>query len=449
MSVVDLIERKRNGGRIEAGELAAMMRDYAAGTIPDYQMSAFAMAVYFRGMDDAEIEALTTAMLESGRRLELSNLGLPRVDKHSTGGVGDKVSLILAPLIACCGVAVPMMSGRGLGHTGGTLDKLESIPGFRTRLTLEETAAQLERLGVAMIGQTAEIAPADRKFYALRDATATVEAIPLIAASIMSKKLAEGLTGLVLDVKTGAGAFMTKLDDSLKLAQTMINLGERRGCPTVALLTDMDAPLGDACGNALEVQESVDCLRGKGPADLREVTLALAAEMLLVAGVSPSIGEARARATSVLDSGAALEKFRALVAAQGGDPRVVDEPERVLPQAALRTTVTAGKAGIVQRVEPRVIGRAIIGLGGGRTKVDDVVDPAVGIVLHVKPGQRVDAGQALATIHARDEASRKTAEFSLREAMPIASTAVASRPLISHRVTARGVELLGGAGADR
>ncbi len=447
MSVVDLIERKRNGGRLEAGELAAMMRDYAAGAIPDYQMSAFAMAVYFRGMDDVEIEALTTAMLESGRMLELGHLGVPRVDKHSTGGVGDKVSLILAPLVACCGIAVPMMSGRGLGHTGGTLDKLESIPGFRTRLTLDETAAQLERLGVAMIGQTAEIAPADRKFYSLRDATATVEAIPLIAASIMSKKLAEGLTGLVLDVKTGAGAFMTRLDDSLKLAQTMIALGERRGCPTVALLTDMDAPLGDACGNALEVAESVDCLRGKGPRDLREVTLALAAEMLLVGGVRTDIDAARARATAALDSGEALEKFRSLVAAQGGDARVVDDPTGVLPQAPVQASVTATKAGIVQRVEPRVIGRAIIGLGGGRTKVDDVIDPSVGIVLHVKPGARVEVGQPLATIHARDEASRKTAAYALRQAISLGDKTPSSPSLISHRITARGVEELPGAGA--
>jgi pyrimidine-nucleoside phosphorylase len=447
MSVVDLIERKRNGGRIDAGELAAMMRDYAAGAIPDYQMSAFAMAVYFRGMDDAEIEALTAAMLDSGRTLELGHLGVPRVDKHSTGGVGDKVSLILAPLVACCGIAVPMMSGRGLGHTGGTLDKLESIPGFRTRLTLEETAAQLATLGVAMIGQTAEIAPADRKFYALRDATATVEAIPLIAASIMSKKLAEGLTGLVLDVKTGAGAFMTKLEDSLTLAKTMIALGERRGCPTVALLTDMDAPLGDACGNALEVEESIACLRGQGPRDLREVTLALAAEMLLVGGVSADIGAARARATAVLDSGAALEKFRALVAAQGGDARVVDDPGGVLPQAPVRVTVAAEWPGIVQRVEPRVIGRAIIGLGGGRTQVDQAVDAAVGIVLHVKPGSRVEAGQPLATIHAASDASAREAAGALRQAMPLGDGTPSSHPLISHRITARGVEELPGPGA--
>jgi pyrimidine-nucleoside phosphorylase len=313
MTVVELIERKRDGGRLTPAEWRKLMAGYAAGDVPDYQIAALAMAVFFRGMDDAETEALMVAMLESGRRLDLSHLTVPRVDKHSTGGVGDKVSVILAPLVASCGVAVPMMSGRGLGHTGGTLDKLESIPGFRTRLTLEETAAQVERLGCALIGQTREIAPADRRLYALRDATATVEAIPMIAASIMSKKLAEGLTGLVLDVKTGAGAFMPKLEDALTLARTMIALGEQRGCATVALLTDMDAPLGEACGNALEIEESVHLLRGDGPADLRAVTLALAAEMLLVAGVAADMRAARAQAEHALASGAALEKFRAIV----------------------------------------------------------------------------------------------------------------------------------------
>jgi pyrimidine-nucleoside phosphorylase len=447
MTVVELIERKRNGGRLTAGELRALMRAYADGEVPDYQMSAFAMAVYFRGMDDEEIEALTSAMLESGRSLDLAHLGVPRVDKHSTGGVGDKVSLILAPLVAACGVAVPMMSGRGLGHTGGTLDKLESIPGFRTRLTLEETAAQLERLNVAMIGQTREIAPADRKFYALRDATATVEAIPLISASIMSKKLAEGLTGLVLDVKTGAGAFMTKLEDSLTLAKTMIALGERRGCPTVALLTDMDSPLGEACGNALEVEESIHCLRGEGPADLREVTLALAAEMLLVGGVAADLRAARQRAESALGSGAALEKFREIVQAQGGHPGVVDNPVAILPRAPIRERIEAARGGVVQRVEPRIIGRAIIDLGGGRTRVEDEVDPAVGIVLHVRPGSRVERGQPIATVHARDDDGRKAAEAALRQAIVLGEGVPPRRPLISHRVTARGVEELPAAGA--
>lgn len=447
MTVVELIERKRNGGRLSAGELRALMQSYADGAVPDYQMSAFAMAVYFRGMDDEEIEALTTAMLESGRTLDTSKVSQPKVDKHSTGGVGDKVSLILAPLVAACGVAVPMMSGRGLGHTGGTLDKLESIPGFRTRLSLEETSAQLEKLGVALIGQTKEIAPADRKFYALRDATATVEAIPLIAASIMSKKLAEGLNGLVLDVKTGAGAFMTKLDDSLKLAKTMIALGQRRGCETIALLTDMDAPLGEACGNALEVEESIHCLRGEGPRDLRELTLVQAAEMLLVAKLVPTLKAGRERAEAALASGAALEKFRAIVQAQGGHPGVVDNPVAVLPRAPIRARVEATRSGFVQRVEPRVIGRAIIALGGGRTKVEDEIDPAVGIVLHVRPGARVERGQPIATVHARDEATRAAAEASLREAITLGEAAPSKRPLISHRITARGVEELPAAGA--
>lgn len=447
MTVVELIERKRNGGRLSAGELRALMHAYADGSVPDYQMSAFAMAVYFRGMDDEEIEALTTAMLDSGRMLELSHITMPKVDKHSTGGVGDKVSLILAPLVAACGVAVPMMSGRGLGHTGGTLDKLESIPGFRTGLSIEETAAQLASLGVALIGQTQQIAPADRKFYALRDATATVEAIPLIAASIMSKKLAEGLNGLVLDVKTGAGAFMTKLDDSITLAKTMIALGQRRGCETIALLTDMDAPLGDACGNALEVEESIHCLRGEGPKDLREIVLALAAEMLLVAKVVPTAKEGRARAEAALSSGAALDKFRAIVQAQGGHPGVVDNPVAVLPRAPIRARVEAARGGIVQRVEPRVIGRAIIALGGGRTRVEDQIDPAVGIVMHVRPGTRVERGQPIATVHARDEETRAAAEAALREAIKLGESAPSRRPLISHRISTRGVEELSGVSA--
>ncbi|MBX3174692.1 MAG: thymidine phosphorylase [Gemmatimonadaceae bacterium] len=447
MTVVELIERKRDGGRITATEWHRLMRDYAAGVVPDYQMSALAMAIFFRGLDAEELEALTTAMLDSGKRLDLDHLKVPRVDKHSTGGVGDKVSLILAPIVAACGVAVPMMSGRGLGHTGGTLDKLESIPGFRTGLSLAETAKQVEKLGVAMIGQTAEIAPADRKFYALRDTTATVEAIPLIAASIMSKKLAEGLTGLVLDVKTGAGAFMPKLDDALTLAKTMIGLGERRGCPTVALLTDMDAPLGEACGNALEVEESIRVLRGDGPRDVHDVTVALAVEMLLVAGVAASSADAKAKVEHALASGDAIEKFRALVQAQGGHPGVVDNPVAILPHAPIRERVEAAREGIVQRVEPRTIGRAIIALGGGRLRVEDDVDPAVGIVLHVRPGMRLTRGQPVATIHARDLPGRQAAEEALRQAVVMGEEPVAARPLVSHRVTKAGVEELAGPGA--
>jgi pyrimidine-nucleoside phosphorylase len=424
------------------------MAAYARGDVPDYQIAALAMAVFFRGMDDAETDALMSAMLASGRRLELAHLTVPRVDKHSTGGVGDKVSIILAPLVAACGVAVPMMSGRGLGHTGGTLDKLESIPGFETRLTLERAAKQVERIGCAMLGQTGEIAPADRRFYSLRDATATVEAIPLIAASIMSKKLAEGLTGLVLDVKTGAGAFMPKLDDALHLARTMIALGERHGCPTVALLTDMDAPLGEACGNAVEVAESIEVMRGGGPADLREVTLALATEMLLVAQVATDRVTARAKAAEALASGAALAKFREIVQAQGGHPGAVDDPGRFLPQAPLRVEVAAERNGVVQRVEPRPIGRAITTLGGGRQRVEDDIDHAVGFLVHVKPGSAVRAGEPLATILARDATTLAPAREALVRAIVLGDAAPPTRPRVSHRVSAGGVEEVAPSGAS-
>ncbi len=448
MTVVELIERKRDGGTLTPPEWHDLMSRYAAGEVPDYQIAALAMAVYFRGMDDGEIEALTSAMLDSGRMLDLSHLTVPRIDKHSTGGVGDKVSIVLAPLVASCGVAVPMMSGRGLGHTGGTLDKLESIPGFRTRLTLEEAARQVERLNCVLIGQTAEIAPADRRFYSLRDATSTVEAIPLIAASIMSKKLAEGLTGLVLDVKTGAGAFMTRLEDSLRLARTMIALGERRGCPTVALLTNMDSPLGVACGNAVEIIESIDVLKGGGPADLRELTLVQAAEMLALGGTVQSVAAGRARAEQALESGAALDKFRAIVGAQGGDPDVADAPERILPQAPIRSVVVAAEDGIVQRVEPRIIGRAITALGGGRTKVDDTVDPSVGFLVHARPGMAVRRGEPLATILARDASGESAARAALGRAITLGSASPSPRALVSHRVTREGVEELPGAGAS-
>ena len=448
MMVVELIERKRDGGQLTPEEWRGLMAAYARGDVPDYQIAALAMAVFFRGMDDAETEALMLAMLSSGRRLDLAHLKVPRVDKHSTGGVGDKVSVILAPLVAACGVAVPMMSGRGLGHTGGTLDKLESIPGFETRLTLEQTAQQVERLGCALIGQTGEIAPADRRFYSLRDATATVEAIPLIAASIMSKKLAEGLTGLVLDVKTGAGAFMPKLDDALRLARTMIALGERHGCPTVALLTDMDAPLGEACGNAVEVVESIEVLRGGGPADLREVALALAAEMLLVAKVTPDRASARAKAAEALASGAALAKFREIVQAQGGHPGAVDDPVKYLPQAPLRVEVAAERTGVVQRVEPRIIGRAITTLGGGRQHVDDPIDHAVGFLVHVKPGSAVRPGETLATILARDATTLEAARAALARAIVLGESAPPSRRRVSHRVTSGGLEELTGPGAS-
>ena len=432
-----LIERKRNGGRLTAAEWRGLMAAYAAGDVPDYQMAALAMAIWFSGLEREEIGALTEAMRASGALLDLDHLSVPRLDKHSTGGVGDKVSLILAPLVSACGVAVPMMSGRGLGHTGGTLDKLEAIPGFRTDLSLAQATRQLEAIGCALIGQTAEIAPADRKLYALRDATATVDSIPLIAASIMSKKLAEGLTGLVLDVKRGSGAFLPALEQGLALAETMIQLGADHGVPVVALLTAMDRPLGRACGNALETEESIMALRGDGPPDLMAVTYALGAEMLVMGGVARSRDEARRRMEVALSSGEALAQFRRIVEAQGGDPRVLDEPER-LPQAAEVEVYRAGRDGVVAEVAPRPIGEGITALGGGRTRVEDRIDPAVGFVISARPGDLVRVGEPLATIFARDAAGVTAGRAALDRAISIRDEAEPPLPLISHRVTELG-----------
>jgi pyrimidine-nucleoside phosphorylase len=440
MVIPALIEHKRDGAALSPEQWSALIRAYAAGEVPDYQMSALLMAIYFRGLEPAELAALTDVMIDSGDRLRFDGLPMPVADKHSTGGVGDKVSLLLAPMVASCGVAVPMMSGRGLGHTGGTLDKLEAIPGFRTNLTLREATAQIQRLGCAMLGQTPEIAPADKRLYALRDVTATVESIPLIAASIMSKKLAEGLNGLVLDVKTGSGAFLVELDKSIELAQTMIALGEARGCPTVALLTAMDRPLGRACGNALEVEEAIEGLRGGGPDDLMEVTYALGAEMLVLVGAAGSLAEARRRLAETVSSGRALETLAKVIEAQGGNPAVVEDPG-VLPQAQAVEVYRAEQGGVVSAVEPRRIGRAITALGGGRTAVEDVVDPTVGFVITVKPGDRVKPGEPIASVFARDAAGVAAGLAALREAVVIGESSECA-PLISHRITARGVERL-------
>src|SRR3954465_11067772 len=436
-----LIERKRDGGRLEAGEWRALTLAYAAGHVPDYQMAAFLMACFLRGLDREETSALTEAMLDSGDRLALADLGVARVDKHSTGGVGDKVSLVLAPLIASLGVAVPMMSGRGLGHTGGTLDKLESIPGFRTSLTLAEARTQLAAIGCVLIGQTKEIAPADRKMYALRDATATVESIPLIASSIMSKKLAEDLTGLVIDIKRGTGAFLTSFEHEVALANEMISLGESHGCPVVALFTAMDRPLGRACGNALEVEEAIEGLQGEGPADLMEVTYRLGVEMLLLAGAASNAGDARRMLEEKVSSGRALEKLVQIIQCQGGDGSVVEHPDR-LPQAAEVEVYRAERAGQVVRVEPRRIGRAILELGGGRQTIDDVIDSAVGFVIPVKPGDKVKMGEPLASVFARDGDGIEVGLQALREAIVIGDQGSCT-PLVSHRVTAESVEVLG------
>ncbi|HEY7194220.1 MAG TPA: thymidine phosphorylase [Gemmatimonadales bacterium] len=442
MIVPPLIERKRDGGSLSPEEWSAVVAEYTTGRIPDYQIAALLMAVFMRGLERQELAALTDAMLASGDRLAFDGLKLPVIDKHSTGGVGDKVSLVLAPLVAACGVAVPMMSGRGLGHTGGTLDKLEAIPGFRTNLSLAETKAQVQKIGCALIGQTAEIAPADRKLYALRDVTATVESIPLISASIMSKKLAEGLNGLVLDVKNGSGAFLPEVERGLELAKTMIALGEDRGCPTIALITAMDRPLGRACGNVLETEEAILALRGEGPPDLLEVTYALGVEMLIQGGIEKNTKKARKKLETAIDSGLAAEKFEQIIEAQGGNPKTVEDPS-VLPQAQAVEVYAAPRTGVVQRVEPRTIGRAIIALGGGRRTVEDTIDPTVGFVITSKPGDKVLEGEPIASVFAKDADGIRTGFDALAQAIVIGDK-LKEKPLrlVSHRVTRAGVEVL-------
>ena len=443
MIVPRLIERKRDGGNLSAEEWTELVNAYAQNKVPDYQMSALLMACYFSGLNTTEMTALTEAMLMSGSRFDLSHLAQPRIDKHSMGGVGDKTSLILAPLISCLDIAVPMISGRGLGHTGGTLDKLESIPGFRTGLSMRESKAQIERLGCAMVGQTAEIAPADKKIYALRDATATVEVVQLIASSIMSKKLAESLTGLVLDIKGGSGSFLPDLERELELAQAMIALGVAHDCPVVALITAMDRPLGYACGNAIEVVECINALHGNGPEDLMTVTFALGAEMILLGGRAKSHAEAHEMMQNAISSGKAAEKLEEIVVAPHGDARVVSDVDR-LPQAKLRATYKAPRSGFITRVEPRTIGHGIIALGGGRTTMEDTIDPSVGFVITAKPGMEVKAGDELAVVHAWDQDGADIGADVLGKAISIGDAPTPYLPIISHRITTTGVETWNG-----
>jgi pyrimidine-nucleoside phosphorylase len=416
-----IIARKRDGYELTAAEIAAFVRGATEGSWADYQLSALLMAIFLRGMTPAETALYTESMMRSGVVADLSNVPLPKADKHSTGGVGDKISLHLAPMVAACGVAVPMISGRGLGHSGGTLDKLEAIPGFNVNLSMETYRQQVEKLGLCLIGQTAELAPADKKLYALRDVTATVECIPLICASILSKKLAEGIDVLVLDVKFGRGAFMKNRERARELAEMLVKVATAMGKPTRALLTAMDEPLGRAVGNALEVGESIDCLRGKGPADTMEVTYALGEQMLLLAKVVTSAGEARRRLEQSVSSGAALEKFRQMVVAQGGEARVVDEPSR-LPQAKHQERLCAERGGFVRDVDAMGVALAALGLGAGRTRADAKIDPAVGISALVKIGERVEKGAVLCVVHANDEASLAAAKGQLTRAIELGDT---------------------------
>jgi len=396
-----LIEKKRRGGELTQDEMEAFFLGFLSGEIPDYQMAAFLMAVHFRGFSSAELESLLDLMIHSGEVLDLSHIPFPKVDKHSTGGVGDKTSLVLAPLAAELGLCVPMMSGRGLGHTAGTLDKLEAIPGFRTQMTIGEFRSVLEEIGVAMIGQTEEIAPLDRRLYALRDATSTVPSLPLIAASIMGKKLAEGIQGLVLDVKTGEGAFLPALEDSRELARTMARLGESRGVRTTSLVTGMDAPLGRAVGNGLETREALQCLAGEGPEDLADLSAALAGEMLYLGGLegSPEAGVLRAR--KALSQGRGVERMARMVELQGGDPSVVEDPLRI-PQAPEVKDLTAQASGFVSEISPVSLGYGVVELGGGRLRMGDAADLRVGFVLGVKLGDWVEPGTPLGEVHAAD-----------------------------------------------
>jgi pyrimidine-nucleoside phosphorylase/thymidine phosphorylase len=435
MSPYRTVQRKRDGFELTPAEITSFMNGYRDGHVAEYQVAAFLMAVFFRGLTTAELHALVEVMLRSGDTVVLDDVPGIKVDKHSTGGVGDKVSLILAPLVASLGVPVPMMSGRGLGHSGGTVDKLESIPGFRTDLTLAAFRAQMKELGCALIAQTDEIAPLDRSLYALRDVTATVESIPLIASSIMSKKLAEGLDALVLDVKAGNGAFMPEPARAEELARTMIAVGESYGKRVVAYITAMDRPLGTAVGNALEVIESVECLRGGGPADLREVTLTLAAEMVMLGDSAPDRDAARSMAAAALDDGRAFERFRQIVRAQGGDVSAIDDTDR-LPAAPIRVDVAAARTGTVTAIDVRAIGLAAVALGAGRANLKAVIDPAVGFLVHVKPGDSVERGHAIAQVHAADGDSAARAVTELSAAITIGDGDAAFLPLIGPRITA-------------
>ncbi len=429
MRTVDLIQRKRDGDELSPDEVTFLVDGYAKGLIPDYQMSAFLMAVYFSGMGEQEVSALTGCMLRSGQMLDLSSVPGVKVDKHSTGGVGDKTSLIATPLAAAAGVVVPMISGRALGHTGGTLDKLESIPGFRTSLTIEEFLEVLRQHGLCFIGQSAEVTPADGKMYSLRDATATVESIPLIASSIMSKKLAMGLDAIVLDVKVGAGAFMKRQVDARRLAQLMVAIGRRADKRVQALITDMNQPLGYAVGNALEVMEASQTLQNVGPTDLTRISLELAARLIYLGKVTATLDDARELAQEKLLDGSGYRKFRDVIQAQGGDPQVLDRFE-LLPNASGAREIASPRSGFVSAIDAEDVGRAASMIGAGRDTKEDAIDPAVGVILEVKVGERVEAGSVLCRLYYTREDRIEEAAQVIEGAFRISSHAPEERELI-------------------
>ena len=438
MRMYDLIEKKRNGGELSEAEIRWLISGYVSGDIPDYQMSAMLMAIYFRGMSDQETWIMTDAVAHSGDMVDLSPIEGVKVDKHSTGGVGDKTTLVIAPIVAACGVKVAKMSGRGLGHTGGTVDKMESIPGLRTDLDREEFFAVVNKTGIAVIGQSGNLTPADKKLYALRDVTATVDSIPLIAVSIMGKKLAAGNDAILLDVTTGSGAFMKKKEDAIELALKMTAIGEAAGKKTAALITDMDTPLGFAIGNAMEVAESVEVLKGGGPADLKEVCLALASNMLYLAQQG-TLSECRVKAQEAIDSGRALERLAAMVEAQGGDPRYVYDTSLVA-QAPYCCEVVAQADGYIAHMNAESIGIASSMLGAGRETVDSVIDPAAGILLVKKTGDAVKKGEVIAKLYASKEELFAAAKKRYQEAVTIADTCPKEGPLVLARVEKGNVE---------
>jgi len=433
MRAVDLIRKKRDSGELSREEINFLVSGYTRGDIPDYQMAAWLMAVWIRGMNRSELAALTEVMLHSGEVLNHSEIPGKKVDKHSTGGIGDKTSLILAPVVAAGGLTVPMISGRGLGHTGGTLDKLEAIPGFNVNLSLGEFRRVLRQCGMGLIGQTAEIAPADKKIYALRDVTSTVENIGLICASIMSKKLAEGIDALVLDVKTGSGAFMKKEEDSIRLAEVMVETGQRMGKKVVALITGMDQPLGRMAGHSNEVAESIEILRGRGPTDLRDLSLDLSAWMFYLGERTKTVEEGRRLAETMIASGQALEKFRQGIRLQGGDERVIDEPER-LPIARLNFHVTSSASGLITGTNCEGFGIALAMLGGGREKKEDKIDHGVGLEFHKRIGDRVEIGEPLATIHYNSDAKLAEAKALVASSYFIGEKAPQEKPPLVRRI---------------
>ena len=425
----EIIKKKRDGGELSSEELHWFIREYSGGNLPDYQMAALAMAIFFRGMTFAETEHLTREMLESGVVLDHASIPGMKLDKHSTGGIGDKVSLILAPMIACCGIVVPMVSGRGLGHTGGTLDKLESIPGYTVSLGRDAFSDILRAVGCAIVGSTEEMAPADAKLYALRDVTATVDSLPLICASIMSKKLAEGIDGLVLDIKVGTGAFLKEIDQARELGKTMVEVGKRMGKKMAAVISDMNQPLGDAVGNALEVVESCETLLGRGPADLEAITLKLGALMLQMGGVAAGEDEAVEKLRATLDDGSAFRRFQEMVRAQGGNPTVLED-YTLLPTADTRTEITAPETGYVGAIDGEGLGIAILSLGAGRTRVGDPIDPTVGLTGIRRIGDPVEKGAPLCTLHHCGGGDLPKAEDRLRRSFRIVSDRVDPPELI-------------------